>query len=251
MHFLSALLLWGHSQPSSNAACSKHLPGSLAPWGKLVQLADTACTPAPPSLAQGEGGLREHPALVTSLLALAHSCAVYAPAQLCSSAALPLLVQLAAAAAGLREADPVSRALELLSRLAATQEGLDEEGLTQTHLDAVHAVLATQGEALTARLLAALCDTCPRHLMRNAADVLRKLLGHPTLGRAAAGWLAAAAASGQLPGAAGGYLTPEDCAKFASLAPRLAGPRFNALLVDFGKLARGENTSDVLLAYEM
>lgn len=200
---------------------------------------------------QGGGGLREHPALVTSLLSLAHNCAAYAPAQLWSSAALPLLVQLAGAAAGLREADPVSRALELLSRLAATQEGLDEEGVTQGHLDAVHGVLAAQGEVLTTRLLAALCDTCPRHLMRNAADVLRKLLGHPALGRAAAGWLAAAAGSGQLPGAAGGYLTPDDCAAFAGLAPRLAGPRFNALLVDFGRLARGENTSDVLLAYEL
>lgn len=209
------------------------------------------CPCAPVLIPQRDGGMREHPALVAALLALAHNCAAYAPAQLWISAALPLLVQLAAAAAGLREADPVCRALELLSRLAATHEGLDEEGLTQAHLDAVHGVLAAQGEALTARLLAALCDTCPRHLMRNAADVLRKLVGHPSLGRAAAGWLAAAAASGQLPGAADGYLTPDDCATFASLAPRLAGPRFNALLVDFGKLARGENTSDVLLAYEM
>ncbi|KAL4452382.1 hypothetical protein ABPG75_008044 [Micractinium tetrahymenae] len=218
--------------------------------GAAIHALAAACDTAMPAL-QGGGGLREHPALVSSLLALAHNCAVYAPAQLWSSAALPLLVQLAAAAAGLREADPVTRALELLSRLAATHEGLDEEGVTQAQLDAVHGVLAAQGEVLTARLLAALCDTCPRHLMRNAADVLRKLLGHPALGRAAAGWLAAAAASGQLPGAADGYLTSDDCASFASLAPQLAGPRFNALLVDFGKLARGENTSDVLLAYEM
>lgn len=200
---------------------------------------------------QGEG-LREHPALVSSLLGLAFQCAVYAPAHLWASPALPLLLQLAAAAARLRETDPVSHALELVGKVVGAHRAAEEdEGVTQAHLDAVHAVLAGQGEALTAALLAALCDTCPRHLMRPAADCLRKLLVHPTLGQAARGWLAAAAGSGQLPGVAGGYLSADDCSTFVALAPGLQGLRFNALVVDFGLLARGQNTSDVLLAYEM
>ena len=87
--------------------------------------------------------------------------------------------------------------------------------------------------------------------MRPAADCLRKLVTHPVLGQVARGWLAAAAGSGQLPGVAGGYLTADDCATLVALAPSLQGMRFNALVVDFGLLARGHNTSDVLLAYEM
>lgn len=195
-------------------------------------------------------GLREHPALVSSLLTLAHASAEYAAAHMCASPQLCLLLQLAAAAVRLREADPVSHALQFVGRVAAPQRQANDEGVTAAHLDALHGALAAQGEGLVAALLSAECDTCPRHLMRAAADCLRKLLAHPALGQQATGWLAAAAASGQLPGAADGYLTADDCASFAALAARLQGPRFNALVVDFGLLARGQNTSDVLLAYE-
>lgn len=211
---------------------------------------DSVVPSPPPYLLQGEGQLREHPALVSSLLSLAHACAVYAPAALWSSPALPALLQLAAAAVRLREADPVAHGLELVSRLVASHEHADDEGITPAHLQAVHSVLAAHGEALVAALLAAECDTCPRHLMRNAADCMRRLMANPALGQQAAGWLAAAASSGQLPGCGDGHLTPDDCARFAALAPRLNGARFNALVVDFGLLARGQNTSDVLLAYE-
>lgn len=204
----------------------------------------------PPPCLQGEG-LRDRPALVGALLGLAHHCALYAPDQLYASPALPLLVQLAAAAARLREADPVQHGLELLSRLAGAGEGGEEDSAGEAPLGAVRGVLAASGEAVVGGLLAALCDTCPRHLMRNAADVLRKLLAHRALGGAAAGWLRGAATSGVLPGCSDGYLAADDCATFAALAPGLAGPRFNALLVDFGLLARGQNTADVLLAYEM
>lgn len=221
-------------------------------WFNRSCYLSTACPALPclPCPLQGEGQLREHPALVSSLLALAHACAVYAPAALWSSPALPALLQLAAAAVRLREADPVAHALEFISRLVASHEHADEEGITPAHLQAVHSVLAAHGEALVAALLAAECDTCPRHLMRNAADCVRRLMANPSLGQQAAGWVAAAANSGQLPGCGDGHLSPEDCATFAGLAPQLAGARFNALVVDFGLLARGQNTSDVLLAYE-
>ena len=125
--------------------------------------------------------------------------------------------------------------------------------LAQAHLDAVGAALAARGEEAVWGLLAAECDTCPRHLMRTAADCLFRLLSHPAAGGAAQGWLSAALASGRLPGCASGALSVEDCSTFAALAlgGGVRGARFAALVVDFGLLARGQNTSDVLLAYQM
>ena len=52
----------------------------------------------------------------------------------------------------------------------------------------------------------------------------------------------------------GGALDTESCQLFCRLAlqmPPLSSSRFSALLQDFGNLARGEGTSDVLLAYEL
>lgn len=52
----------------------------------------------------------------------------------------------------------------------------------------------------------------------------------------------------------GGALDPDSCQLFCRLAMQtgaLSLHRFSALLQDFGSLARGEGTSDVLLAYEL
>ena len=52
----------------------------------------------------------------------------------------------------------------------------------------------------------------------------------------------------------GGALDPDSCRLFCRLAMQtgaLSLHRFSALLQDFGSLARGEGTSDVLLAYEL
>jgi 2-oxo-4-hydroxy-4-carboxy--5-ureidoimidazoline (OHCU) decarboxylase len=223
--------------------------GEAAAAQAAVRALAAACDAALPRL-QG-GALRQHPALASSLLHLAAACAAYAPAALYASPALGALLQLATAAVALREADPVAAALQLAAKLAAAWACGGDEGVSAAHLEAVRSVLAAQGPALVAALLAAACDTCPRHLLRTAADCLRRLLAHPELGGAAGGWLAAAATSGQLPGAAEGYLSPQDCAAFARLAPGLQGARFLALFSDFGLLARGHNTSDVLLAYEL
>jgi hypothetical protein len=51
-----------------------------------------------------------------------------------------------------------------------------------------------------------------------------------------------------------GLLKPSDCEAFAKLAlkqPPLARGRFDALLMDFAAIPRGEGTSDALLAYEL
>lgn len=51
-----------------------------------------------------------------------------------------------------------------------------------------------------------------------------------------------------------GLLKPSDCGTFAKLAlkqPPLPRGRFDALLMDFAAIPRGEGTSDALLAYEL
>jgi hypothetical protein len=53
---------------------------------------------------------------------------------------------------------------------------------------------------------------------------------------------------------AAGLLRSADCELFAKLAlrqPALPRGRFDALLMDFAAVARGEGTSDALLAYEL
>lgn len=55
-------------------------------------------------------------------------------------------------------------------------------------------------------------------------------------------------------GMAAGLLRTADCELFAKLAlrqPALPRGRFDALLMDFAAVARGEGTSDALLAYEL
>lgn len=217
----------------------------------LMQALLAACAVAFPRL---QADLREQQLLAAAVLGLADQFAVYAPAELWTSPLLPPLLQLGCATVGLREVDPVARTLGLLGHVLGThQRAADEDRLKQVHMDAAHAALAAQGEALVQSLLAALCDSCPRHLMRSAADCLRQTVLHPALGQQARGWVTAVLASGQLPGVAEGYLTADDCSTFASLAlsGSLRGPRFSALVVDFAQLARGQNTSDVLLAYEL
>ena len=51
-----------------------------------------------------------------------------------------------------------------------------------------------------------------------------------------------------------GSLQDEDCTLFLAIAtrrPPLSVPRFAALVNDFASIARSENTSDVLLAYDL
>lgn len=55
-------------------------------------------------------------------------------------------------------------------------------------------------------------------------------------------------------GMSAGLLKPTDCATFAKLAlkqPPLPRGRFDALVMDFAAIPRGEATSDALLAYEL
>lgn len=212
----------------------------------------SACHVAFPLL-QGPG-LQERSNLASALLGLADSFAVYAPATLWISPLLPALLGLALAAVGLRETEPVGRGLSLLGRVLSAQErAADNDALTPAHLQAVNAVLAGQGKAATEALLRALCDTCPQQQMRSAAERLRTLLFHSGVCAEAPGWLRSVVLSGTLPGCEDGTLGEQTCSKLVQLVQggTLRGVRLTSLFVDFGKIARREETADALLAYEL
>ena len=212
-----------------------------------------ACEVAFPLLVDKETVLGSRSTLAASMLGLGDNFAVYAPASLWTSPALPSMLGLAGFAASAREEEPVLRALSFLGHVISTQERVaDDFTLGQVHnLEAIHTALALAGSSLTADLLHALCNTCPRSHMRKAADRLRALLTHPALATESREWFLAAAKD--VAASSDGAVAPADCATFCRLALRenLRAPRMSSLFVDFGLMARGEEDADVLLAYEL
>jgi hypothetical protein len=232
---------------------------------QLLAGMNAACEVAFPAL-QGDG-LRERGALAAALLGLADSFAVYAPAALWPSPLFPPLLELAiATVAQAREIEPSTRALSVIGHVVCIQEkavgDFGGPGISQSHIDAVHAVLISHGQSMVEALLRGLCDTCPRQSLRTCGERLRSLLTHPILiapnlavsnGQGVGVWLQTVVMSGQLPGCAEGLLTQETCLKFCSLvlSGNLRAARLTGLIVDFGLVARREETADVLLAYEL
>ncbi len=181
-------------------------------------------------------------------------------------ACLDALCEAAAQAAGLREKEPASAAFGFLGHMlgvlnkspapapapAGAANGASGGGGAAAA--AVHRALAPRGEALTRTLVLAAADTAPRQLLRPLAGVLYALLTSHTFGDPAAQWLLAALQAPGLPGVAAGLLQEADAAAFAKAAlrrPPLARGRFDALVMDFAAIPRGEGTGDALLAYEL
>jgi hypothetical protein len=83
---------------------------------------------------------------------------------------------------------------------------------------------------------------------------MRGLLDSTVLGPSAATALMMALQAPDLPGKAQGLLKDTDCEAFARLAlrqPLLPRAKFEALVLDFSLIARGEGSSDALMAYEL
>ena len=232
----------------------------------------TACEAAFPLLAsptpeglRGEG----YSALAGGILGLADSFAVYVPHVLWPSPMLPPLLSLSCATvAQSRDAELVQKGLSLMGHVLATQERAVGDpggvGVSGGDLDAVHAVILSQAQAMADALLSALCDTCPRASMRTCADRLKALVTHSfvPLGVASCGL----ASNGRLVGgewlerAISKYhathpeaVDVEVCRKVCELAlhGKLRAPRLTSLLMDFGLIVRQEESTDVLLAYEL
>eukprot|EP00879_Flechtneria_rotunda_P013989 GHRR01014615.1.p1 GENE.GHRR01014615.1~~GHRR01014615.1.p1 ORF type:complete len:901 (+),score=383.80 GHRR01014615.1:2232-4934(+) len=205
--------------------------------------------------------------LLRSLLAVGDAHLVFARELMLSSAALPAVFEWAVAAAGLREKEPASAAFSFLSHLlaaagkvmaaaaaAGTARPDPEQQAAAAAAMALQASIAVHGEPLTWTVVAAVCDTAPRQLLRAVAGVLYQLLHGTVAGSTGPQWLLKVLQSQDLPGMAAGLLKPSDCETFAKLAlrqPPLPRGRFDAMLMDFAAIARGEGTSDALLAYEL
>jgi len=176
-------------------------------------------------------------------------------------ACLDALCEAAVQAAGLREKEPASAAFgflgHLLSVLNKAPSAYAANGTAagaQLAAAAVHRGLALRGEVLVRTLVLAAMDTAPRQLLRPLAGVLYALLTSPVLGDPAAQWLVTLLQSPGLPGVEAGLLQDGDTAAFAKAAlrrPPLPRGRFDALVMDFAAIPRGEGTGDALLAYEL
>lgn len=101
----------------------------------------------------------------------------------------------------------------------------------------------------------------PDMTRRACAGALYTMLGCPVMGAACAGWLTAAmqqqcadGGGGGAVAAPGAALGPEGGRRLLAAAlrsPRLPRGRFDALVSDAAAIARGEESTDSLLAYEM
>lgn len=192
--------------------------------------------------------------LMAALLKLVDSYVVFARELFLSTPPVPFIIELAITAMGFREGEPVKEALTLVTHMVTGMENVPEEPHLRQGLVLVHEAVANQVPRLMHTLVWALCDTCPRPLLRGLSGCVYQVLSSSAYGPAASANLSQLMERQDLPGMSSGLLAPEDCIKFRSLAlrhPRLMRGRFDALVMDFGALARGEATRDVLLSYEL
>ncbi|KAA6422701.1 MAG: hypothetical protein FRX49_07236 [Trebouxia sp. A1-2] len=170
--------------------------------------------------------------LVTALFHLADQCILIAPALALACGAMPSLFQWAVQGLQMREAEPLRKALK----------------------GSLHNCMTQQGQGLVQAFVLALVQSCPRHLLRPLANPLHSLIKDPALTDGVKGLMSQVLCSQQYADLSGGGLDTESCQLFCRLAmqtPPLSPNRFSALVQDFGILARGDETPDVLLAYEL
>jgi hypothetical protein len=126
------------------------------------------------------------------------------------SACLPALLQIAIAAAGLRERGPATHALAFLAHLLSAwerlldpeqQAGEQEERQQQAQqAQQAQACLGAEGERLVEVLLLGALDTCPRQHLRQLSGCLHTMLCSGVYRAAAAQWLQRALQRTDLPG---------------------------------------------------
>lgn len=193
------------------------------------------------------------------------ACGGGAAAAAVDAACLDALCQAAVQAAALREKEPAGAAFGFLSHLlgvlnkgaavdGATANGNGSGAAAAASAAAAHRCLVSRVDSLVRVLVLGACDTAPRQLLRALAGVLHALLTSPALGEASGQALLAALQAPGLPGVEAGLLQEGDAAAFAKVAlrrPPLARGRFDALVMDFAAIPRGEGTGDALLAYEL
>ncbi|WIA30245.1 hypothetical protein OEZ86_000336 [Tetradesmus obliquus] len=140
--------------------------------------------------------------------------------------------------------------------LAAAQKQSFEGAVAAASAMLMQRSAASQSLSASGDLLRSLLAVADAHLVfaRELFFTSSVLPQEQLTGESGGQWLLAALQSQELPGMSAGLLKPADCEAFAKLAlrqPPLSRGRFDALLMDFAAIPRGEGTCDALLAYEL
>ncbi|GAX80410.1 hypothetical protein CEUSTIGMA_g7849.t1 [Chlamydomonas eustigma] len=196
---------------------------------------------------------------------------------LCELGAVQQLLVVCRQALTLRDRDGIAQALAFLTHLAALPAKLPRDSAEAAeHFSRLCTLLVGETPQLAASLIAALMGTCPQQLIRALAGALHTLLTCLPVASTAEAWLGQALSLQQQQqqqylvtlSAAGGNggersmgvsgqdrLGSEGRVRFMKLAvsrsPPLPRGRFEAMVCDVAAIARGEETNDALLGYEL
>ncbi|GMH32786.1 hypothetical protein BSKO_00620 [Bryopsis sp. KO-2023] len=199
------------------------------------------------------GELASQAELVASLFSCMDNYLLFSPTQLLSSPAFPKLLEWSVAGISLKERDSVKSSLAFLTHVLNPGQRQRESPERKQYMPMINEFVAKGGKVIVERVLWSACGTCPRHLLRSVASLLRNLTENSEFGPAALQWTVDTVWQAKFLESFGNRLTQDDCKAFCELltgAPRLPGERFELLVVDFVSIPRGEGPAEALLAYQ-
>lgn len=255
------------------SCCLECVRACIEVFGKLPDTLETfaeamsAVAATTFEIASAPGGVLEHADVVAEFFEVCKVCVLFVPGALIPSPALTPALQLAAAAVALPKRETVQAACQFVSQLLerASKGGPSVRPL----LPALNAVLAELGGALTRDVVVVIVNDGESMPLPHLAQVLYYVLRycgesgpvwvHAALDEATAAAIAALTASGELRATHPSELkaglasfTPEDRAQLVSVLISMVGsslPRFKALVSDFARVCRHQDTKDSLVAY--
>lgn len=200
------------------------------------------------------GNLSAHQELVYAVLKLADSYLIFAPDLILPSPTLPTLLKWCVHTLAVKEREPLKAALSFLAHILNPTKKQSKSPEHLQHKTGIDGYISSSGKLIMERLVWSACDSCPRHLLKKVADILYDLVGNSEYGEASGQWLVQVLSDPRLLAMHEKTLSREDCERFCMLVlrkPRLARSRFEALVVDFVNIPRGEGTADALVGYEL
>lgn len=196
--------------------------------------------------------IADHADCARATFECAQKFALFAPAIIVASPALPPVMQIATAALSTMERDAVRAAVALLSTLVNPGEkAAAAEVWQQGGKAVVEAYMSAHGEALIRTALTAGADTCPRHLLRPVAQLLHAMqTAYPQPVNA---WILSVVGSPQFPTGAEpvGEAERRLFCELVMRNPPLPPQRWSAMVVDFFQICRKEASADALIAHQM
>ena len=201
--------------------------------------------------------LQEHGDHVQAVFDVASRCLMFAPEIVLDPGVLGTLVQTCANTITLKERQSVMAVNIFLSQLLTLAAGARAQTVgskAQTWAAAnpmIKECFLAHGKVLVWRMVLSLAETCPAHLIRAIASCLYQIKtfvgpqGFDT-------WLVEIV-SGPTCAVLTKFLAEEDLRVFAHVVlrqPSLERPKFEAVLADFAKVCRREETPECLRMYE-